>query len=68
MKEGIVAFNQYYVSIVQDYVLFTIDRFGTINSKVIWDFNTCIDFVKSAFKSLLTEWAGVLIYYDIGPI
>ncbi|CAD8195861.1 unnamed protein product [Paramecium octaurelia] len=57
LKAGIVAFNQYFLSNVQDYVLLNADRFGFINSKIIWNLNSCVDYVKTAFKYLLTEWA-----------
>ncbi|CAD8121761.1 unnamed protein product [Paramecium sonneborni] len=57
LKDGIVAFNQYFLSNVQDYVLLNIDRFGFINNKLIWNFNSCIDYVKSTYKVLLTKWA-----------
>ncbi|CAD8107864.1 unnamed protein product [Paramecium primaurelia] len=57
LKDGIVAFNQYFLSNVQDYVLLNADRFGNINNKILWNFNSCIDYVKTAFKFLLTEWA-----------
>ncbi|CAD8096084.1 unnamed protein product [Paramecium primaurelia] len=60
LKDGIVAFNQYFLSNVQDYVLLNIDRFGYINNKMIWNLNSCIDYVKAAFKNLLTEWANDL--------
>ncbi|CAK60753.1 unnamed protein product (macronuclear) [Paramecium tetraurelia] len=65
LKDGIVAFNQYFLSNVQDYVLLNIDRFGYINNKMIWNLNSCIDYVKTAFKTLLTEIQMQLIDSNI---
>ncbi|CAD8068730.1 unnamed protein product [Paramecium sonneborni] len=67
LKQGIVAFNQLYSSVTQDYVLNKESRFGQINLESIWQFNIAIDYIKSAFKILLTSWSndlGALIDED----
>ncbi|CAD8089602.1 unnamed protein product [Paramecium sonneborni] len=60
LKQGIVAFNQLYSSVTQDYVLNKESRFGQINLESIWQFNIAIDYIKSAFKVLLTSWSNDL--------
>ncbi|CAD8148434.1 unnamed protein product [Paramecium octaurelia] len=60
LKQGIVAFNQLYSSVTQDYVLNKESRFGQINLESIWQYNVAIDYIKSAFKVLLTSWSNDL--------
>ncbi|CAD8070191.1 unnamed protein product [Paramecium primaurelia] len=60
LKQGVVAFNQLYSSVTEDYVLNKESRFGQINLETIWQYNVAIDYVKSAFKALLTSWSNDL--------
>ncbi|CAD8090150.1 unnamed protein product [Paramecium sonneborni] len=57
LKQGVVAFNQLYSSVTEDYVLNKETRFGQINLETIWQYNIAIDYIKSAFKALLTSWS-----------
>ena len=67
LNQGIISFNQFYLSQVSDYILNNVSRFGMIDIPTIWNLNAAIDYIKMGFKELLTEWAAVfyLIYLRI---
>lgn len=61
LSDGIVAFNHYFVSKIEDLVRVSMkeQRFGEASREDIWEYSQCLEYVRLAFRNLIEIWSEV---------
>lgn len=53
---GVVAFNNYITSMVQDLIQGKTQRFGAVTGRDIWDYSSSVEFLTESYTKLLHSW------------